>query len=97
MAELARATLWAMGRPQCKFCVGGPGWRLPTLGGSRNGQPHLAHGRTSTAGRMVSPTFTVVKDGPPGAYLLPGYDEYTVGYTDRRRRAGSARSAGGDP
>jgi hypothetical protein len=46
-------------------------------------RPHLAHEDVDGRTYWLSPLAPAVKDGPPGAYLLPAYDEYTVGYTDR--------------
>jgi hypothetical protein len=46
-------------------------------------RPHLAHEDVDGQTYWLSPLAPAVKDGPPSAYLLPAYDEYTVGYTNR--------------
>jgi hypothetical protein len=45
--------------------------------------PHLAREDVDGRTYWLSPLAPAVKDGPPSAYLLPAYDEYTVGYTNR--------------
>ena len=57
-------------------------------------KPHLAHEVVDGRTYWLSPTAPVIKDGPPSAYLLPPYDEYTVGYTDRGDALGRLRAQG---
>jgi len=44
---------------------------------------HLAHEVVDGRTYWLPPIVSTIKDGPPSAYLLPAYDEYMVGYTDR--------------
>ncbi len=57
-------------------------------------KPHLAHEDVDGRTYWLSPTAPAVKDGPPSAYLLPAYDEYTVGYTDRSGVLSRTRAQG---
>ncbi len=55
---------------------------------------HLAHEDVDGRTYWLPPTVAAVKDGPPSAYLLPAYDEYTVSYTDRSAVLNRLRALG---
>jgi len=46
-------------------------------------RPHLAHEIVDGRTYWQPQSAPAAIDGPPRAYLLPAYDEYTVGYADR--------------
>jgi hypothetical protein len=57
-------------------------------------KPHLAYEVVDGRTYWLSPIAPAIEDGPPSAYLLPAYDEYTVGYTDRGDMLGRLRAQG---
>jgi hypothetical protein len=46
-------------------------------------KPELQQERVGDQTFWLRQNGAIVEDRPPGAYLLPGYDEYYLGYTDR--------------
>ncbi len=57
-------------------------------------RPHLAHEDVDGRTYWLSPAAPAGEDGPPSAYLLPAYDEYTVGYADRSGVLGRTQARG---
>jgi hypothetical protein len=60
-------------------------------------KPHLAHETVDGRTYWLSPVAPAVQTGPPRAYLLPAYDEYMVGYTDRSAALDRVQAQGVTP